>query len=261
MSYTRLFRLGTSTFPIGTSVAKINKGRTIGSAKLARAHGNVQTIGYHNGVEIELRVPICRGPLDESAVRAREEEVREILDQGPASLYLHDDRYWRCVECRDEPTVISETGFDRLHSIGVTLLGPDDNLFAAETTTETWTPSNGVAHAMVISGNALAYPTIELTVGGSGLETIAFTVSNTYTYRGEEKEEEFTLSGDVTAGDVIVVRTLPRPYVKIGAIDYMSLLEGLFPRMFAGVNDWVLSWTSATIASATVRVQERWLTP
>lgn len=261
MSYSRLFRLGTTNFPLGTSVAQIMRGRTIGSAKLARQNGNVQTIGYRNGVEVEMRVPICRGPLDTSALRAREDAVREMLEQGPANLYLHDDRYLRCVECISEPVLISETGFARFHALSVTLIGPDDVLFSTATTTDTWTPTSGGQRTVVLSGNALAYPTFDITVGGSGLQTIAFTISNTYTYRGEVKIDQFTLAGDVTGGNVIIVKCLPRQTVKIGTTDRMDLIESIFPRMLNGSNVITTSWTAGSITSMRLSVQERWLTP
>jgi hypothetical protein len=259
MAYSRLFRLGSSDFPLGTSPAQILRGRTIGSAKLARADGNVQTVGYHNGIEVELRVPICRGPLDTSALRAREDAVKEILDQGPANLFLWNDRYWRCVESRSEPTLIQATTFDRFHELSVSLIGPDDVTFSTATTTDSWTPTSGGERNIVLSGNALAYPTISVTVGGSGLETIAFTISNTYTYRGEEKTEEFTLTGDVTAGDVIVVKCLPRQTVKIGTTDRMDLVDGIFSRMFTGTNVITTSWSASSISAMSLSVNERWL--
>jgi hypothetical protein len=259
MSYSRLFKLGSTTMPLGTSVSVIDTSRTIGSQKLARAHGNRQTIGYRNGSRAEVEVPICKGPLDLSAVRPRIDAVRAIFDQGPANLYFHDDRYLRCVECESEPNLIEhKTGFDRIHAIRAVLIGPDDVYFGTASNTEAWTPSSGTEHSFTVGGDWLTYPTISLTVGGSGLETIAFEVSNTYTWRGTEYTETFTLAGDVTAGDVIVVKCLSHPTVKIAGVDRMDLFDQLFLKMSPGTNGMTISWTASSVTGVSVVWPERY---
>ena len=251
-SYSRVLKLGTSVFPLATSVASIEKGRTIGSAKLARAHGMRQTVGCHNGVRIELRVPLVRGPLDTSEVRPRIDAVRVILDQGPANLFLADDRYYRCVECEAEPTILGPTGLDRIHELSCMLVGPDDIWFHTSTESSSWTPTSGGTRVLTPTGNARTYPVFTFTVGGSGLETIAFTVTNNTT------EEEFTLTGDVTAGDVITVNCLLKT-CKIGTTDRLDLFDGIFPKLLASSNTIETAWTASSMTAATASWSPRYL--
>lgn len=248
----RLLKFGDTIFPLGTSVESIERGRTIGSSKLARATGNVQTLGYRNGIRVGLRVPIYRGPLDLSEHRARLDTLREMLAVGPSRLYVYTDRFYRCCEPASEPEAIPATGINRIHDVSVQIVGPDPYQYSTTETSETWVPSSGVAHTInVASGGVAAAPTISLTVGGSGLETIAFTVSNDTT------GEEFTLAGDVTAGDVIEIDCLLLR-VLIGTTDYLSLFDGLFTSLALGNNSIAISWTSSSVTSATVTYNARW---
>lgn len=252
MPYSRLFKFGDTTFPLGTSVASIDRGRTIGYQKVARGHGMRQTAGYRNGIRVTLRIPLVSGPLDTSPLRPREDDVRAMLAVGPSNLYLHDDRYYRCMEPEREPTIIQPTGFDRVHELEASLIGPDPLLFDTTVNSSTWTPSgSGDTETFTAGGNAQAAPTISLTVGGSLAETIAFTVTNNTT------DEAFTLAGDVTAGDIIVVDCL-RLSVKIGAVNKLDLFDGIFPHFDVGANELQADWTSSSITSVAVSWQDRW---
>lgn len=244
---------GSTEFPLATSVQVINRGRTIGRAKLARAHGMVQTAGYRNGIELDVTVPICRGPLDESEFRTRRDAARAMMAVGPSRMYAgYTDRYYRCCEAEGEPEdVIAETLLGRYHAIRQRIVGPDPFEYSTTEVTDTWVPSSGATHSINVTGGAAAAPTFSLTVGGSGLETIAFTVSN------ETTGEGFTLEGDVTAGDVIEVDCLLLR-VTIGDTNYMSLFEGLFPSLALGSNSIVISWTSSSVTSATIAYSPRW---
>lgn len=252
MPYSRLLKLGSTTFPLGTSVASIERGRTIGHQKVARRHGAQQTAGYRNGIRITLRIPLARGPLDQSVLRDREDDARAMLAIGPADLYLYDDRYYRCMESEREPEVIGPTGFDRVHEMEAYLLGPDPLMFDTVENTDTWTPSGtGDTNTFTAGGNAQAAPSISLTVGGSGAETIAFAVTNNTT------GEAFTLDGDVTAGDIIVIDTI-RLSTKISGTNRMDLFDGIFPHFDVGANELQVDWTSSSITGVSVTWRDRW---
>lgn len=245
--------MGSTEFPLGTSVQQIGRGRAIGRAKLARGTGMVQTIGYRNGIEVAVTVPICRGPLSDTDFRTRRDAARAMMAVGPARLYAgYTDRYYRCCEAEGEPEdVISETLLGRYHAIRQRIVGPDPFEYSTTVNTNTWVPASGVTHAINVSGGVAAAPTIRLTVGGSGLETIAFTVEN------ETTGEEFTLTGDVTAGDVIAIDCLLLR-VLIGTTDRLDLLLGLFPSMSVGANNITVSWSSSSVTSVTVTHESRW---
>lgn len=247
MPATRLIKFGDTTFPLGTSVEVISRGRTIGSMKRARADGMIQTIGYRNGIQVEVYVPIVKGPLDQSDWRTRRDSLRSMLAQGPSRLHAgFDDRYYRCCEPNDEMEQVERgTGLNRIHYIRIPMIGPDPYEYSTSDESDTWVPASGTGHNVSVGGGATTPATISLTVGGSGLETIAFTVEN------ETTGEEFTLAGDVTAGDVIVVNGLLLA-TKIGTTDRMDLFEGLFVNLAVGTNSIVVSWSSSSVTSVTV---------
>lgn len=247
----RIFKFGDSIFPVGTSVVAVERGRTIGSAKLARATGMRQTAGYRNGIRVEMNVPIVRGPLDTSDHWTRLAALRAMLAVGPANLMLLDEMYYRCCEPAGEPEEIPETGYNRIHQVRVTMVGPDPFLYSTGESSTTWTPTSGGTQVLSPGGNASSLPTFNITVGGSGLETIAFTITNSTT------EEEFTLEGDVTAGDVIVVNCLAKS-CKIGTTDRLDLFEGIFPSLDAGSNTITTAWTASSITSITATFRNRW---
>jgi len=247
----RLLKLGDTTFPTGTALNVVSRGRTIGVAKLARADGMRQTSGYRNGIAIEVRIPVVKGPLDNTDWRTRRDTARSMLAVGPARLYAgYDDRFYRCVECQNEPEEIPDTGMNRIMTVRALLVGPDPYEYSTTENTTTWTPTSGGSQVVSTAGNAAAAPVISITVGGSGLETIAFTISNDTT------GEEFTLEGDVTAGDVIVVDSILKT-VKIGTTNRIDLFEGLFHSLSVGSNTITTSWTSSSIASISYAVRDR----
>ncbi len=239
-------------FPLGTSVQEILRGRTIGRAKLARADGMRQTGGYRNGIDVALTVPICKGPLDETAFRSRRDTLRAMLAVGPARFHCgYSDRFYRCCEPEGEAeAVVAESLLGRFHAIRQRIIGPDPFEYSTAENTTTWTPTSGGTQAVSTSGNAPAAPVISVTVGGSGLETIAFTIGNTTT------DEEFTLAGEVTAGDVIVVDSILKT-VKIGTTNRIDLFDGLMVTLNPGSNTIETSWSSSSIASISFAVRDR----
>lgn len=252
MPHTKLIKFGDVVLPEGTSVASIERGRSIGTAKLARTQGARQTAGYRNGIRVVLRVPLFQGPMHTTELRARVDTFRASLAVGPDKLWLYNDRYYRCCEAVSEPSSFGETHFDRIEQVEVTFVGPDPLMFDSTTNTDTWSaPSTGNTRSIVAGGNAPAAPKFTITVGGSGAETIAFDVTNNTT------GESFTLAGDVTAGDVIVVDCLLKTVTIFGA-NYLSLFDGLFPRFDVGANQMQLDWTSSSISSVVTTWQNRY---
>jgi hypothetical protein len=247
-----LYKLGDFTFPRGTTVQGIQRGRTIGSQKLARATGNRQTAGSRNGISIALRVPIVKGPFDTSDHRTRVDALRAALAVGPARFWLYSDRYYRCCEAQAEPEDFGDTGFNRVDEMHVTIIGPDPLMFSSTDSTDTWTsPTSGGTRTVTAGGNAPAAPSLSLTVGGSGAETIDWEIENSTT------GEVFTLAGDVTAGDVIVVNTLAKT-VKIGTTDRKDLFDGLFLSLAAGANSLTNTQTASSIASLVTAWTDRY---
>ena len=244
---------GSSRFPLGTSVQVISRGRTIGRSKVARFEGMRQTTGRRNGIEVQITVPLVRGPLDTSEFRPRRDALRAMMAVGPSRLFVgYDDRYYRCTEPEGEPEdILAETGLNRIHAVRMNIVGPDPYEYSTAEATNTWLPVSGTSRTVSTAGNADAAPVISITVGGSGLETIAFTVEN------ETTGEEFTLTGDVTAGDVITVDSILHS-VKIGTTDRMDLFNGLFLSLSPGSNTIVPSWTASSMTSITFAVRDRW---
>lgn len=248
---TRLLRYGGYTLPTGSSVQRIERGRTIGSAKLARNTGARQTSGQRNGISVSVRVPLYKGPLDTSDLRTRIDELRQYLAAGPGNLYVWDDRYYRCCEPISEPDTIEATAYGRFQETDITFIGPDPYLYGAEVT-DTWSgPSSGGTRSVSTTGNAAAAPTFSITVGGAGAVTIEFTVTNSTT------GESFTLGGSVTGGNVILVNCLEKT-VKIGSTNYLSLFNGIFPTLAPGANTLTVSWTSSSISTVVTTHRPRW---
>lgn len=244
-------RFGSWDLPLGSSVVRIERGRTIGSAKLARASGNRQTAGQRNGVSVIVKVPLFKGPLDNSDLRTRIDELRQYLAAGPGNLYVWDDRYYRCCEAVTEPDTFESTAFGRFQDTEVTFIGPDPLQYGSEVS-DTWSgPSSGGTRSISTTGNAEAAPVFAITVGGAGAVTIAFTVTNSTT------GESFTLSGSVTGGQVITVNCLEKT-VKIGTTNYLSLFNGLFPKLSPGANTMTVLWTSGSISGIVTTHRPRW---
>jgi hypothetical protein len=252
MPYARLLKFGTYTLPGGFKVVSIERGRTIGHQKLARATGARQTAGYRNGVRVQVAGGIYRGPMDSSVVRDRQDTLRAALAQGPSRLWLYDDRYYRCMEPEQEPESYLATGFDRMADLQISFLGPDPLMFDVTPGTDVWSGfSSGDTREITVGGNAPAAPLLSITVGGAGAVSLAATITN------ETTGEAFTLTGDVEGGDVIEVDSLYQT-VQIDGADRRDLFDLLFPHLTPGANTLEAEWTSGSISGIVTDWDPRW---
>lgn len=248
---TRLLKFGTYEFPDGFRVREDPTPRLIPAAKYPRAHGSRAIPGYLDAKTVIVDGGIYKGPLDQTDVRDRLDALRAAIANGPNCLYLYSDRYYRNVQgtLRDTYEV---TAFARFADVQVEFICPDPFQYSSTSEAitesvagsgETWNVTNG--------GNAPSAPVLEITVGGSGSEQILFTMTNVTT------SQQFTLSGEAAAADVIVVNCEDRT-VQIAGIDKMALFEGLFPELAVGVNTMLEQFQSSAITQVVVKNRNRW---
>lgn len=249
----RLLKFGSYAFPLGFRVEEDDNGLTIARAKLARADGARFLRGYRNEKRVVVRGGIYNGPFDSSDLRTRIDALRAALFGGPARLWLYDDRYYRCMQAETFPDHYVPTGFNRLADIEIAFSGPDPFQYSSATSTDTWnSPSSGGTRILTSNGNAYAWPTFTITVGGAGSQSIAYTLTNSTT------GEAFTLTGTVAGGNVIVVNSLAKT-VLIGTTDEMTLFDGIFPTLAAGGNTFTLTISTGSITSIVTTWQDRWI--
>ena len=252
-----LIKFGTYTFPPGFRVESIPGSRIMGASPAPRNDGGRVLTGYMGPKRIEIAGDLIQGPIANAADwRGSFDSLIAAIASGPADLYAgYDDRYFRRMQCETHPR--NFTRFGRIGGVDLSFLGPDPFEYVAGNLNarnqaisgsgETWTVTNS-------SGNAPAAPKISVTVGGSGAQTIAFTITN------ESTDESFTLAGAVTAGNVIIIDPLAEgtptdPKVTINSVDKMTLFDGVFPRLAIGANSWLAAYTSSTITA--VRLEWR----
>src|SRR5262249_40326591 len=149
-----------------------------------------------------------------TVVRDEYDDLKAALSDQPQNLYFDSDRYWRCVRVEKIGNTYDPTDYGRIQNrIRIDFVTSDPFQYSSIETTDTWTPSgSGDTHTVTPGGNASALPELSLTVGGSGAKTINWEFFNDTT------DESFTLAGDVTGGDVIVVDSVLKT-VLIGTDD------------------------------------------
>jgi hypothetical protein len=177
--------------------------------------------------------------------------LKAALAAGPANLQV-DSRYYRSMQCVKYNETYEPTGRNRVATIEIEFEGPDP--FAYNSTAAIYTyanTANGATQQLICSGNAYFSPIWNFTVGGSGAQTIAWTLTNTTT------GDFFTLTGSVNAGNVIIVNTVLRT-VTISGVDRMDLFDGVFWTPSASSITTQIGVTSGIISSLSVDKTDRW---
>lgn len=252
MSY--LLRYGTYTFPATFHPAAVPGSRVVGAEKLPRADGGRVSPSYLDTKRILVRGGLAQGPMDSSDLRARIDALRAALAAQPQNLYLWSDRYYRNVYVGEQPEDYEPTGFGRLASIEIEFVTGDPFQYSTTETTDTWSAiaSTGETRAITPGGNAPALPKFAITVAGSGAKTLDWTIHNQTT------DEAFTIAGTVTGGDVIDVDCLAQTVV-VGAVDKMTLFDGRWPTLAAGVaNTLEESYDGAALSQIVTTYRSRW---
>lgn len=248
----RALRFRCYDFPIGFKPVSDPQRLVLGYAKSPRTAGARVTTGTLDGKRIHIRGNVIDGPFDRSAWRPRMDTLRWALAQGPGNLYLWTDRFYRLMQCEEMPEEYGDVGWNRMAELNLVFTGPEP--FMCETTlnSDEWLTPSGT-HSIVTGGNAPAPPTFHFTVGGSGAETIDFTLENDTT------AASFRIAGDVNAGDVVVVDCQPYVSVTIAGEDRMDLFEGEFLSLLPAQEN-VLSITVAdgTLTSLVTEYRNRW---
>lgn len=227
-------------------------------AKLVRADGANVIRGTHGPRRIVYRGALVRGPIKTSgltSLRASFDALTaQFFSNDPLNLYTGEsDRYLRNVECTHCNRSYEPNGYSRQWNVDVEFLTGDPFYYSTTTTSDAWTVStSGATHTITTTGNAYAQPVFSITVGGSGAKTIAYTLTN------NTSGNAFTLAGNVTGGDVIVVDTLNRT-VTIAGVDKISLFDGLWIELLSGANVLTETYGVATITSiATSYINRYW---
>lgn len=254
MSY--LLKLGDYTFANTWHIAADGREMIVGSAKLARNHGGRLLPGTLGPKRFMVRGGLFRELRSDSHTALRtalDSLYSELLADGPQTLYYgEDDRYYRCVQVERVNPTFTPTSFLRFAEIEVEMIGPDPFRYSTTQTSDTWSaPSSGGTRSITAGGNAPALPKFTITVGGSGSQSVAFTLANNTT------GESFTLQGTVSAGDVIVVDSLLKT-VKIGSTNEIDLFDGQFPKLNVGANTLQVTISTSSITSIVTTFNARY---
>ncbi len=177
--------------------------------------------------------------------------LKAALATGPANLQV-DSRYYRSMQCVKYNEAYEPTGRNRVAAMEIEFEGPDPFAYSLTANSNTWTaPATNGTQTITTNGNAPCAPVFAFTVGGSGAQTIAWTLTNGAT------GESMTLSGSATGGDVITVDCLNRT-VTIAGVDNMNLFDGVFPSLAVGANTLTITITTGSIAQIATSWNDRW---
>ncbi len=244
-------RFGSYDLPVGITVAQVQMGRRVPSANTPRYEGARTLTGQLDLKVIQLKGGIFwpLGSTDRTWLRGQLDALKGALGGGPANFTTDSDRFYRQCQARAYADDYEPSGFNRLVNISCEIVTGDP--FSYETGAQSSARSlSATAQTLVATnaGNALAAPSISLTMGSTG--TIAATVTNT------TNGDVFTLSGAVTSGDVIVIDALLQSVTRSG-IDVMTLFDGQFPRLAVGANTFRFDWTSGSLSHVTIAWNNR----
>ena len=251
-----MITFGTYTFPAGFYPAAEPLSHVLPHAKQPRTDGGRTVRGSLDGKKLSVVGGFIKGPLGNSTnVNADLDTMkRNLLANAPASLYYgRADRYYRNVSLEGELGISYDpTGFGRIANVQVNFLAGDPFAYATSTNTDTWTvTSSGQTHGITTGGTAYQQPTFSITVGGAGAQPITYTLTNTGTGKA------FTLNGNVTGGDVIVVDTLNQT-VTIAGVDKMSLFDGQWIELRVGTDTVQETYGATAITQIVTSWQDRY---
>jgi YVTN family beta-propeller protein len=144
-------------------------------------------------------------------LRAAMDNLLAAVNAGRQRLYLWDDRYIWATKT-SFTTDYDESSFERYAFAGVDFLCDSPFWESTEESTDIWAnpwttdypPNSDYQHSLMVGGNAYTMPTFKLTVSGTGALYIKMALGIGLG-AGFTEARYFTLKGDVTDGDVIVV--------------------------------------------------------
>lgn len=250
--------IGGYTFPRTFSVVENRIVNVVPNQKLARADGARAIRGSLGPRRIRVSGTLF-GPNSPiggvTHFRNELDSIRAALHaNAPATMYTqYDDRYLRNVSCENIPEAYEPNSYDRMVRLDLDFLAHDPFYYSTTLSTDTWTPTlTGQARSITPGGNEPALPTFYITAGVSG--TTAWTILNNTT------GVSFTITGTVTAGDVVVVDCLQQT-VTISGVDKMSYFDGRWVALVSGVaNDMREAYTTTpTITRIVTEWRNRWL--
>lgn len=252
----RVFKYGSYTFPNQFTVAQDDLPVFVPQARIPRRDGAHVLSGTQDAKRLSVRGGFYKGPLAPTLdVRGSLDALRTALrayPDGIDTLQVYDDRYYRCVQAVDYVDNYNPNGIFRMVDVAFAFLLPDPFQYALSPTSDSWTVSaSNQTRTITPTGGAPSLPTLRVTVGGSGSETIAFTISN------ETTGESFTLAGDVNAGDVIEVDSLLHT-VEISGTNKLDLFDGQFPSLLVGGNILREVYSASSITSIQTVYRNRW---
>lgn len=221
-------------------------------AKLPRTHGARVTFGYRQARRLVIQGGLLKGPIGGvTDFSTSIEALRAALQDAPFDLYFGEDGwYYTCCQCEDFREPYDGSSFGRLLAGGeIVMVAGDPFRYATQLNTDSWGSPAGT-RTITVGGNAPAAPTFAIQIGGSGAVTLAMTLSNDTT------NEELTLGGAVTGGDVIEVDTLAKT-VEIASVDKRTLFDGPFPGLAVGANEIAIDVTSGTLTNITTTWRNR----
>lgn len=246
---------GDYEFPKTFYPADDNLDWNIPSIKSARRHGAHSLAATLREKRLLVRGGLVTGPVGGvSVLRDSIDEVRTALGLQPQNLQFEPDRYWRNVRVEQFRNPYGPTHYCRIADAMEVLFFTDDPFqYAIAESTDTWTgPTTGATRAVAVGGNAPAQPEIAVTVGGSGAVSLAITLENQTT------SESFTLTGDVTGGQIITIDTLAQT-VQIGETDEIDLFDGQFLSLAADQDNTLeVTITGGTLMSIVLTWRNRW---
>lgn len=245
------YNFGPTWYPADRS-----SGLSIPQSKLPRTHGARQLGGYAPHRKLTIRGGFVHngGGLGGVAnFRTELDNLMQSLNSGAGSLYFGDStRYYRCCRWESMGESYDPTAWARiLQGSGITFVTGDPYQYGAAGADDTWTgPTDATTHVVTVAGgNAPALPTLAITVGGAGSQSIQWTLTNLAT------SEAFTLYGTVTGGDVITLNSLLKS-CYIGLTDKATLFDGQFLSLNVGTNTLSIDIDAGTITS----IATSWIT-
>lgn len=252
-----LLRFGTYTFPNTYFPAERPLANIVPSSKLPRSIGARQITGYPDSVRLSIKGGLVKGPIKTRglvSLDATRDDILAALSAGPANLYFgRDDRYYRNAQYDRFSDSYGPTGYGRVVDNDIGFIVPDPRQFAVAASADTWTVSGSAqTHGVTAGGTAAAEPIISITVSGVGAKTIAYTITNTTT------GQAFTLTGNVTGGDVIVVNCIDKT-VTIASVDKLTLFDGQWPSLQVGANSWSEAYVTNALSQIVFSWQDRYL--
>lgn len=248
----RYVRFGNALLPQGFAPSEEPVNREIEMAKALRTDGARTITAYQGGKVIPVHGALIDGPIPnlhgQSTLRDAVDALLANLAEGPADLYFWDDRYYRQVQAGPVSISYGEKRYHKIAFMEIQFQTGDPFGYALTESSDVWTPVSGT-HIITPGGNAYTLPTYTIKTAST---SINWTITNSTT------GEYFTLVGSgLTVGDDIEVDCQEQT-VEIDGTDYMSLFDGLFPKLNSGTNSLTTTQTTGSITSITTTYRNRW---